>query len=256
MGDNASAIIKPSLKEIFLTGWEHCRVILFAAPCGCGKTTTAAALLTGHAVCALSVADAEFLAENIPPSCDAVLVDDLQYLLEPERREVLCNLIRTRTDLRFVLLGRGALPGWLMPFQFAGILLTIDAPTLFFDRATAERMLESRGITVSPGDMSAIQRDFKGYPIAMAILCHKLKNGAAYSEDILNSVKRELFLYFDEAVYHRFDAPLQQLLVSLAPFESFHLELAKMVSGDPRAGELLGSIQRDTTMLLFDGLNI
>ncbi len=255
MGDSASAIIKPSLKEIFLTGWEYCRVILFSAPCGCGKTTTAAALLAGHTVCALNAEDAEFLPENIPPDCDGVLVDDLQYLLEPERREALCNLIRTRTDLRFVLLGRGAVPGWLMPFQFAGILLTIEAQALFFDRATAQRMLESRGITASPGDMSAIQRDFKGYPIAMDILCRKLKNGGAYSEDILNSAKRELFLYFDEAVYHRFDAPLQRLLVSLAPFESFHLELAKMVSCDPRAGELLGSIQRETTMLLFDGLD-
>ena len=255
MGDSASVIIKPSLKEIFLTGWEHCRVILFSAPCGCGKTTTATALLAGHTVCALSAADAEFLPGNIPPDCDAVLVDNLQVLLEPERREALCNLIRSRDDLHFVLLGRGAVPGWLMPFQFAGVLLTIEAQALFFDRATAQRMLESRGITVSPGDMSAIQRDFKGYPIAMDILCRKLKNGGAYSEDILNSAKRELFLYFDEAVYHRFDAPLQRLLMSLAPFESFHLELAKMVSGDPRAGELLGSIQRVTTMLLFDGLD-
>ena len=255
MGDSASVIIKPSLKEIFLTGWEHCRVILFSAPCGCGKTTTATALLAGHTVCALSAADAEFLPGNIPPDCDAVLVDNLQVLLEPERREALCNLIRSRDDLHFVLLGRGAVPGWLMPFQFAGVLLTIESQALFFDRATAQRMLEDRGIAVSPGDMSAIQRDFKGYPIAMDILCRKLKNGGAYSEDILNSAKRELFIYFDEAVYRRFDAPLQRLLVSLAPFESFHLELAKMVSGDPRAGELLGSIQRDTTMLLFDGLD-
>ena len=254
MGDSASAIIKPSLKEIFLTGLELCRVILFSAPCGCGKTTTATALLSGHTVCAVSAVDAEFLPENIPPSCDAVLVDDLQYLLEPQRREALCDLIRSRDDLHFVLLGRGPVPGWLMPFQFAGILLTIDTLTLNFDRATAQRMLESRGITVSPGDMSAIQRDLQGYPIAMDILCRKLKNGGAYSEDILNSVKRELFFYFDEAVYRRFDASLQRLLVSLAPFESFHPELAKMVSGDPHAGELLGIVQRDTTMLLFDGL--
>lgn len=110
MGDSASVIIKPSLKEIFLTGWEHCRVILFSAPCGRGKTATATALLAGHTVCALSAADAEFLPGNIPPDCDAVLVDNLQVLLEPERREALCNLIHDRDDLHFVLLGRGAVP--------------------------------------------------------------------------------------------------------------------------------------------------
>ncbi|MEA4954535.1 MAG: LuxR C-terminal-related transcriptional regulator [Pseudoflavonifractor sp.] len=255
MSDIASVIIKPSLEEIFLTGFEHCRVILFAAPCGCGKTTAAAALLSGHTVCTLNAAGAEFLPKNIPHHCDVVLVDDLQYLLEPARREALCDLIRTRTDLRFVLLGRGPVPGWLMPFQFAGILLAIETQTLLYDRATAQRLLESRGITVSPGEMSTIQRDLNGYPIAMDILCRKLKNGASYNAGVLNAVQRELFLYFDEAVYRRFGSPLQKLLVSLAPFERFHLELAKMVSGDSQAGELLGVVQRDTTMLLFDGLD-
>ncbi|BAK97802.1 putative LuxR family transcriptional regulator [Oscillibacter valericigenes Sjm18-20] len=255
MSDSASAIIKPSLEEIFLTGWEHCRIILFSAPCGCGKTTTAAALLSRHTVCTLGAADAAFLPESIPLDCDAVLVDDLQVLVEPERREALCNLIRTRSDLHFILLGRGLVPGWLMPFQFAGILLTIDTLTLNFDRATAQRMLEARGVTVSPGDMSAIQRDLKGYPIAMDILCRRLKDGGTYGPDILSAIKRELFFYFDEVVYRRFEPSLRRLLVSLAPFESFHLELAKMVSGDPRAGELLGAVQRDTTMLRFDGLD-
>lgn len=254
MSNINSIIIKPSLEEIFLTGWENYRIILFSAPCGCGKTTTATALLSGHAVCTLNAADAKFLPENIPINCDSVLVDNLQYLLELERREALCDLIRSRTDLHFVLLGRGPVPGWLMPFQFAGILLTIETLTLNFDRATAQRMLETRGITISPSEMSAIQRDLKGYPIAMDILCRKLKDGAVYSADILNAVKRELFIYFDEAVYRRFDEPLQRLLVRLAPFKSFRLELAKMVSGDPRVGKLLGIIQLETTMLIYDEL--
>lgn len=256
MSENTTVIIKPSLEEIFLTGWEHCRVILFSAPCGCGKTTTAMMLLSGHTICSLDAADAEFLTKNIPPDCDAVLVDDLQYLLETERREALCEMIRTRTDLHFILLGRGPIPGWLMPFQFAGILLAVETQALLFDRATTQRMLESRGIFVTPGDMNAIQRDLKGYPIAMDILCRKLKDGTAYSTEILNTVKRELFLYFEETVYRRFELPLRRLLLTLAPLESFQMELAKMVSGDPHAGELLGIIQRDTKMLLFDGLDI
>ncbi len=255
MIDVASVIIKPSLKEIFLTGLENCRVILFSAPCGCGKTTAAKALLSGHTVCSLNAADAAFLQGDIPRNCDVVLVDDLHYLLESERREALCSLIRKRSDLRFVLLGRGAIPGWLMPFQFSGILLTIEVQALLFDIETTQRMLGARGITVPPRDMSAIQRDLKGYPIAMDILCRKLKDGARYGADVLDAVKRELFFYFDEAVYQRFEPPLQRLLISLAPFESIHLELAKMVSGDSRAGELLGIVQRDTTMLLFDGLD-
>lgn len=61
-----------------------------------------------------------------------------------------------------------------MPFQFAGVLLAVETQALLFDRATAQRMLEPRGIVVTPGDMTAIQRDLKGYPIAMDILCRLL----------------------------------------------------------------------------------
>lgn len=255
MKDNRSATIKPALEEIFLNGWERCRVILFSAPCGCGKTTAAAALLSGHTVCTLSAADGQFSSENIQDGCGAVLVDDLQYLQEQECRQQLCDLIRARPDLHFILLTRGRIPGWLMPFQITGMLLAIETPMLLFDLATARRMLEARGISVTAGEMAAIQRDINGYPIAMELLCRKLGKGTPYGEKILNAVKRELFVYYDEAVYLRFEPPMRQLLVNLAPFESFHLELAKMVSGDPRVGELLGRIQCDTTMLLFDGLD-
>lgn len=254
MNNNPFVIIKPSLEEIFLTGWEHCRVILFSAPCGCGKTTTAKALLLGHNVCSFNAENAEFMHENIPQNCDTVLVDDLQYLQEPERRDALCELIRTRTDLHFVLIGRGRIPGWLMPFQFSGILLTIEISALNFDRKTSQRMLEMHGITVTPSEMNEIQRDINGYPIAMDILCRKMKDGTVYGKNVLNSVKRELFVYFDEAVYRRFEPPLRRLLVNLAPFDSFNVELAKMVSGDPRSGELLGILQRKTTMFPADGL--
>ena len=255
MSGNPSVIIKPALEEIFLAGWERCRVILFSAPCGCGKTAAAQTLLSGHSVCSFSGADAQFLSENISKDCDAVLVEDLQYLLEQEQQQALCDLIRTRHDLHFILLTRGHIPGWLMPFQLTGTLLIIETPMLLFDRETAQRMLEARGLTVSASEMAAIQRDVKGYPLAMEILCGKLGQGTSYGETILNAVKWELFFYYDEVVYHRFEMPLRRLLVNLAPFESFHLELAKMVSGDSRVGELLGKMQLDTTMLLFDGLD-
>ena len=170
MSKSTSVIIKPSLEEIFLTGWEHCQIILFSAPCGFGKTTVAKAMLSRHIVWEQSGAGAAFFPESVPQNCKAVLVDDLQDVLEPGQQRALCELIRLRKDLHFVLLGRGNIPGWLMPFQFAGILLKIEAPALGFDRATTQRMLESRGIKLSLDDINKIQRDCQGYPLAVEIL--------------------------------------------------------------------------------------
>lgn len=40
----------------------------------------------------------------------------------------------------------------------------------------------------------------------------------------------------------------------MALFDTFNLEMARVVSGDPHAGELLDWLQRNTTMLRYDGI--
>ncbi len=46
-----------------------------------------------------------------------------------------------------------------------------------------------------------------------------------------------------------------RFLLELAPFEKFDTELAKMVSGDLHAGELLSQIRQNTCMLQINGLD-
>ena len=253
MGANGTIQIKSELRQTVRDNWDRCRVVFFSAPCGCGKTTAARALLEGRTVCAFSAADKTPLDARPVGNCDAVLVDDLQFLTEPERQSALCELIAGHPGQHFFLLSRGRVPGWVMPFRFAGVLLTVEAPQLFLDLTATQRFLQARGAAVSAGEAAAIQRDTRGYPIGLELICRRLAGGAAYTPEILNGARRELFVYYEDAVFRRFDAPLRELLLCLAPFGHFTLELAKMVSGDSRAGEWLGILQRDTTMLLADG---
>ena len=252
MSEAASVILKPSLSAQFGSAWSRCRILFFSAPCGCGKTAAAGELLRGKAVWSLGAAGADFAA--VPKDVDAVLVDELQLLQEPERQQALCELIRRRPQLHFVLLGRGRLPGWLMPFQLAGILQSFGTEELLLDTAGARALLVSGGFEPSPAEMVEIQREFKGYPLALHFLCARMAQGAAFGPALFDDCRRAVFIYFDEAVFRRFDAPVRQLLLSLAPFESFCLELARLVSGDPRAGEWLGLLLREASMLLYDGL--
>ena len=47
---------------------------------------------------------------------------------------------------------------------------------------------------------------------------------------------------------------MRRFLLELASFDSFDLEMARMVTGDPHAGELLEWLRRNTTMLRYDGI--
>lgn len=255
MCETPPILLRPALEERFLSDWDHCRVFLFSAPCGAGKTATAAGLLRNQTVCSLDVETSAFLPDEILPYCTAVLVDNLHLLTQSDRQQALSVLISSRRDLHFILLSRGNLPGWLMPFQISGMLSVIETNSLLFDRDTSRKMLESRGVDFTPAEMSAVQQDFKGYPLALELLCRHLLGGKPYSREVFDAARRDLFIYYDETVLRRFSLPLQSLLLSLAPFSSFHLELAKMASCDPNAGELLWQLHRDTTMLLEDGLD-
>lgn len=117
-------------------------MILFSAPCGFGKTTAATALLAQHSVCTYHAAEPDFLSAPIAPDCDVVLMDDLQLVQDSTDQQAICAWIKTNPDKHFILLSRGAVPGWLMLFQFTGMLLTIDSKALLFDRAATARLLE------------------------------------------------------------------------------------------------------------------
>jgi len=78
--DRQKICLKPELEDKFREGWEQYRILLFSAPCGCGKTTSALALLQNRKCCTLSAEESAFTREELLPDCEVVLVDDLQYL--------------------------------------------------------------------------------------------------------------------------------------------------------------------------------
>ncbi|MCI2056648.1 MAG: LuxR C-terminal-related transcriptional regulator [Oscillibacter sp.] len=244
-------IIKPELRKLVQDGWARCRVLFFSAPCGFGKTTVAAALLEGRTVQSLSAADG--LPAALDPKCEVVLLDDVQLLRDCAEQEKLCGWMRTNREIHFVLLSRGIVPGWLLPFQFSGFMCTIESAAFLWEPSETEQYLAQCGISVSPAEAAAIQTATNGYALAMALLCHQMQKGVEFSQAVVDKVRRELFLHFETAVYRRFELPMRQVLISLAPFEQFNLELAQMVSGEIRVGELLSNLRRDTTMLLSDG---
>lgn len=255
MSHNTSVTIKPSLEKMFFNALKQYQIIMFSAPCGFGKTTIAKKLLSNCKVYEINVFNSVLLPNYIPKKSNVVMVDDLQYFLDSNLQKELCDLIRSRGDLKFILLTRGHVPGWLMPFQFAGTMLTIEEDKMFFDYETSQKMLESHGIEASKDQINKIINHTKGYPVAMDIICRKLKDGLDYNTQLLNNGRRELFFYFEEAIYLRFEVAIRLLLLSIAPFENFNLELAKIVSGDPRAGEFIAKVYRDTKMLKLDENN-
>ena len=245
-------IIKPSVQKRFDSFMAHGRVLFFSAPCGFGKTVLADALLHGQNVLRQSAADLDCA---IPPSeqdWDILLIDDLQLMQEEAGQQALCELIRSSPERRFVLLSRGVPPGCLTAFQYTGLMTVLEADDLLFDADDVRRLFQLSGVNVTDSEIDGILKESVGYPLGVAITARCMSPDKPWTPELVARVFHEVFLYFETAIYRRFDLPVRRFLLELAPFESFDLEMARMVSGDPRAGERLDWLLRYTTMLRYD----
>ena len=245
-------IIKSSVQKRFDSFIAHGRVLFFSAPCGFGKTVLADSLLRGRNVLRQSAADSDCA---IPPSAqdwDILLIDDLQLMQEEAGQQALCELIRSSPERHFVLLSRGVPPGCLTAFQYTGLMTVLEADDLLFDADDVRRLFQLSGANVTDSEIDGILKESVGYPLGVAITARCMSPDKPWTPELVARVFREVFLYFETAIYRRFDLPVRRFLLELAPFESFDLEMARMVSGDPRAGERLDWLLRYTTMLLYD----
>jgi LuxR family transcriptional regulator, maltose regulon positive regulatory protein len=245
--------ISPRLRRAFSESYTGYHVLLFSAPCGCGKTVCARRLLEGKKFCEWNAADPELFRKKIPGGCEAVLLDDLQYLTEQEKRDQLCTLIAERKDIHFILSGRCRLPGYLMAFKVSGNMHVFEMKDLLADRETAQHMLNSRGLRPDALEMTRIMKDSKGYFPALEMISRHMEPGNPYDDSVYLAAVRDIRLYLDENVFMRFEKPVRSLLLAIAPFADFTLELARIVSGNPDAGAVFAMLERDTSMMISKG---
>ena len=248
-----TVIIKPALEKQFKKFLTRGRILFFSAPCGFGKSALADALLSGRSVLRMNVGDPDFSLPVTEEDWDVLLLDDFQLMQEESDGLALCDLIRSNPERRFLLLSRGAPPGYLMAFQYTGLMTVLNADDLLFDREDIRSLFHAYGTEVTESEISGILKESIGYPLGVAVIAQCMSGGKPFGPEISAQACRQVFLYFESAVYLRFDLPVRRFLLELAPFESFDQEMARMVSGDPHAGDLLDWLQRNTTMLRYGG---
>ena len=246
-------IIRPAIAKVFEKFIKSGRVLFISAPCGFGKTVLADALLRRMQVCRLEAGAADFALPSPSDGWDILLIDDFQNMQDDDLPP-LCELIRSQQLRRFVFLSRGLPPGCLMAFQYTGLMTVLMPDDLLFDRDDIRKLFRLSKVEVTDSELTGILKESIGYPLGVVITVRNMSDGRRFSPEIVSKSFREVFLYFEEAIYQRFDLPVRRFLLELAPFEQFDLEMARMVSGDPHANELLDWLQRHTTMLRYDGV--
>ena len=249
---NGNILIKPSVQQKFDSVMQSGRILFFSAPCGFGKTVVANALLRKRRTLCLCGGAPAFSLQELSGEWDILLIDDFQLIQEKEQLQALCDLIRANPARRFVLLSRGVPPACMAAFQYTGLMTTLEPDDLLFDREDIRRYFADNKVPVTDSEISVILKESLGCPLGVVITARQMSSGKPFSPELVARAYREVFAYFEEAVYNRFDLPVRRLLVELSLFEDYDTEMVRMVSGDPRTGNLLDWLLHNTTMLRYD----
>ena len=247
--------VNESVRVAFEQAMEAGRVVYFSAPCGFGKTATIDCVLAGWRVLRLDASDPAFElpADAGDGTWDVLVIDHIPDMLDDELQG-LCALIRSLPEKRFVLESRSAVPGVMLSFQYAGLLTPIGTHDLMLDRQATAKVFEAYGVEPTTVELSNILAVSHGYPLGINILARRMAEGAPWRPETADLVRREIFSYYDEAVFRQFDKPTRRMLMKLAPFNEVEVELVVMVTGDNAAGEMLSRVLRKTSMFIQDRL--
>lgn len=247
-------LIRPNISEVFENFITHERVLFLSASCGFGKSAVASALLSKKNVLSLSAASAGFFLPSVDGSWEILMIDDLQNMQDEADWQTLCELIRNSPNRRFVLLSRGSPPGCLMAFQFSGLMTVLTGENLCYDCNDIKNLFVLHGLEPRVADITSVFEAFHGYPLATVAVLKLAASGRNIDSGLIAQVSREVLLYFESNIYYRFDLPLRRFLLDLVPFDSFDAEMTRIISGNPRAGELLEWLQRNTSVLRYDDI--
>lgn len=244
---NPDPIIVPHRLQEQLSQLLSDHKIVFLSACtGWGKTAAVRECLKSRPCAYLNV-----LCGRTPRfSCKEPLVvlDDFQNLSPHLAERVAGALRRSPRRQRFLILSRGSVPVFLLPYQYSGSLRLLTAEDLALGQEEIACLTAARHLSLSAEDLFRLHHESHGYPPLIHLLL-ELFPFHGLDKQSLELARKRLNPYFDAVLYSRLDAPVRELLLGCSLFHTMTTSLAETLLDEPKAEELLTRIS-DTTGLI------
>lgn len=244
-----------ALSEALKEGLRDHKILYLAAPAGWGKTTAVRRRFRARPHTYASLWDEDALDRAERDDTGLVILDDCHALTgRPDLQNRLCALLRrVPAEGRAVLLSRGPLPDWLLPFRLSGLLTVLDSGLLALGTEDAARLAEALGLDLTAEDILRLSRESQGHPLAARLICMELAEGRPLNTETIRRAYAQMFAYLDRELFACWDSRIRRLLLSASFFDRFTLELAQALTGDSRAEQTLSRLLQMSSFIDKNG---
>lgn len=204
------------------------------APTGVGKTAAVKYFYRKQSYCYMS--GGEGLLEHMPEPEDitenVIIFDDISWIVDDVSKKYIVRLLNMKWDKHIIVIGRNNVAKWLMNEYIADTLMMADEYDFIMNETHVKELMKVCGLEEDDEMAKKIITVSHGYSIFTKIIILKLKSKGKFSKSMLEEAKIDRFHYFDVAFWDRWSESLRKLLLSVAIFDKFSLELAKEVTAD------------------------
>lgn len=171
-------------------------------------------------------------------TAQVVVIDDLHLLRDQERRQEVLALTRRR-DVWLILIGRSAIPSWLLPaYVSEGFIVVTEADLALREKEVAG-YLDSCQVSYTQEQLQRLARNTEGNAYALRHAALRMKEGACPGPELYQEVASAFSNYLEYSVLTSLDSDLLEFLMQISVVDEFTLELAEMVTANGHALELL-----------------
>lgn len=214
---------------------EHKNIYLYGAT-GYGKTSLVTELLKNEIDIfydGTQEVDFSLLAELQKKELYCVVIDNLQCIRSIEKQKELYQLER-RSDIWLILIGRAAAPKWMQELFVNRKLFVIEEKDLWFSAEDLTKLAGLMDIPVEPEDAQFIAKASQGNAYCINLVLQYLQTGKKLDQEAYEKMRQDMCSRFEYHVIRQWDADLQEFAMKLSVVDSFTIELAKELTGDPQ----------------------
>jgi len=234
MPEKEAIVESVNLSDTLKESLENFKIIYITAPTGWGKTTTIRYHFRTRPHTYVSLWDEGALGIAQQDDTGLVILDDCHVLADlPLLQTRLCDWLRsTPTENRVIMLSRSPLPDWLRHFQPAGLMTVLDSGIFNLGVGEVAKLAEKLELNLSPEDSLRLQKESRGHPLAAQMICKELLEDRPLTSETVRRAYARMFDFLDTELFNTWDSKIRRLLLSVSFFDTFTVELARVLTGD------------------------
>ena len=172
-----------------------------------------------------------------------VILDDLQWIFKEESENELVatlnQLFREKKKYHIILLSRASVPAYMKHFMILRQMVIKDFKQLELGSQEIEAIFKHEKMPLSKQQMDLILLKTSGYPVAVMLYLNYFKMGIVDFSEVSKRIRVDIIDYFEQTAIGNWPLKVQKLVICMAGFREFTLELAYEIMKFPDIKEVL-----------------